>query len=78
MGLVWAAGSDESGKVGSVPAEGLVSVLRAQGKAVSIAMEAMGFPLSSPVLQPGLLPESHPSPLLPSLLYLGLADFIWK
>lgn len=43
---------------------------------LSITMDMLGFLFGSPVLQPGLLPEGHPPPLLPSLLYLEMADFI--
>lgn len=72
MGLVWAAGSDESGKVGSVPAEGLVSVLRAQGKAVHRhGSNGISTQFSSAAAWPASRIPSLTSPPLPPLPRVG-------
>lgn len=72
-----AAGSSECGQVGSAPAEGSSLSCGHKGK-LSITVDTPVFLIGSPGLQPGMLPDSHPQPLLPSLLYLEMANFIWK
>lgn len=67
-----AAGSDESGKVGSAPAEGLVSVLRAQGKAVYHHGSAwISTKLSSAAAWPATRILPLTSPALPPLPGVG-------
>lgn len=36
---------------------------------LSITMDTAGLPFGSPVPQPGLLPASHPAPVLPSFTW---------
>lgn len=67
----------ESGKVGGAPAEGLVSVLWARGKAVHHHGHGR-ISAHSPLLA-SLACYQNPTLTSPaSRLYLGLADFIWK